>query len=186
VRAHHRISNALQRPKRFFGAARNIAEGGSLTIVAAALIDTGSPMDEVIVEEFKGTGNMEIHLDRKLTDGRVFPPIDIQKSGTRTEDRTGIRVAEDHRLDAEGEAPRAAEGGLALRLRERRLQSHSITEAAAAAGLMGARSLPGRRCGLPIGTSVRCWPVSPSRPPSFGTKFGRAFGFFSSLLSSPR
>jgi transcription termination factor Rho len=79
-------SNALQRPKRFFGAARNIEEGGSLTIVATALVDTGSRMDEVIFEEFKGTGNMEIHLDRKLADRRVFPAIDIQKSGTRKEE----------------------------------------------------------------------------------------------------
>jgi transcription termination factor Rho len=79
-------SNALQRPKRFFGAARNIEEGGSLTIVATALVDTGSRMDEVIFEEFKGTGNMEIHLDRKLTDRRVFPSIDITKSGTRKEE----------------------------------------------------------------------------------------------------
>jgi transcription termination factor Rho len=79
-------SNALQRPKRFFGAARNIEEGGSLTIVATALIDTGSRMDEVIFEEFKGTGNSEIHLDRKLTDRRVFPSIDITKSGTRKEE----------------------------------------------------------------------------------------------------
>jgi transcription termination factor Rho len=79
-------SNALQRPKRFFGAARNIEEGGSLTIIATALVDTGSRMDEVIFEEFKGTGNLEIHLDRKLTDRRVFPSIDIQKSGTRKEE----------------------------------------------------------------------------------------------------
>ena len=79
-------SNALQRPKRFFGAARNIEGGGSLTIVSTALIDTGSRMDEVIFEEFKGTGNMEIHLDRKLTDRRVFPSVDIQKSGTRKEE----------------------------------------------------------------------------------------------------
>jgi transcription termination factor Rho len=79
-------SNALQRPKRFFGAARNIEEGGSLTIIATALIDTGSRMDEVIFEEFKGTGNSEIHLDRKLADRRVFPAIDIQKSGTRKEE----------------------------------------------------------------------------------------------------
>jgi len=79
-------SNALQRPKRFFGAARNIEEGGSLTIVSTALVDTGSRMDEVIFEEFKGTGNLEIHLDRKLTDRRVFPSIDIQKSGTRKEE----------------------------------------------------------------------------------------------------
>jgi transcription termination factor Rho len=79
-------SNALQRPKRFFGAARNIEQGGSLTIVATALVDTGSRMDEVIFEEFKGTGNMEVHLDRKLADRRVFPTIDIQKSGTRKEE----------------------------------------------------------------------------------------------------
>ena len=79
-------SNALQKPKRFFGAARNIEEGGSLTIMATALIDTGSRMDDVIFEEFKGTGNMEIHLDRKLTDKRVFPSIDMQKSGTRKEE----------------------------------------------------------------------------------------------------
>jgi transcription termination factor Rho len=79
-------SNALQKPKRFFGAARNIEEGGSLTIMATALVDTGSRMDDVIFEEFKGTGNMEIHLDRKLTDKRVFPSIDILKSGTRKEE----------------------------------------------------------------------------------------------------
>ncbi len=79
-------SNALQKPKRFFGAARNIEEGGSLTIMATALIDTGSRMDDVIFEEFKGTGNMEIHLDRRLTDKRVFPSIDMQKSGTRKEE----------------------------------------------------------------------------------------------------
>ena len=79
-------SNALQRPKRFFGAARNIEEGGSLTIVATALVDTGSRMDDVIFEEFKGTGNSEIHLDRKLSDKRLFPSIDIQRSGTRKEE----------------------------------------------------------------------------------------------------
>ena len=79
-------SNALHRPKRFFGAARNVEEGGSLTIIATALIDTGSRMDEVIFDEFKGTGNMEIHLDRKLSDKRVFPAIDINRSGTRKED----------------------------------------------------------------------------------------------------
>jgi len=79
-------SNALQKPKRFFGAARNIEEGGSLTIIATALVDTGSRMDDVIFEEFKGTGNMEIHLDRKLTDKRVFPSIDMLKSGTRKEE----------------------------------------------------------------------------------------------------
>ncbi|MBN2190253.1 MAG: transcription termination factor Rho [Candidatus Aureabacteria bacterium] len=79
-------SNALHKPKRFFGAARNIEEGGSLTIIATALIDTGSKMDEVIFEEFKGTGNMELHLDRRLVDKRVFPAIDIEKSGTRKEE----------------------------------------------------------------------------------------------------
>jgi transcription termination factor Rho len=79
-------ANALQRPKRFFGAARNIEEGGSLTIIATALIDTGSRMDEVIFEEFKGTGNSEIVLDRKMSDKRIYPSIDIQKSGTRKEE----------------------------------------------------------------------------------------------------
>jgi len=79
-------ANALQRPKRFFGAARNIEQGGSLTIISTALIDTGSRMDEVIFEEFKGTGNSEIVLDRKISDKRVFPAIDIQKSGTRKEE----------------------------------------------------------------------------------------------------
>jgi transcription termination factor Rho len=79
-------SNALQRPKRFFGAARNIEEGGSLTIIATALIDTGSRMDDVIFEEFKGTGNSEIHLDRRLRDKRLFPAIDLQRSGTRKEE----------------------------------------------------------------------------------------------------
>jgi transcription termination factor Rho len=79
-------SNALQRPKRFFGAARNIEEGGSLTIAATALIETGSRMDDVIFEEFKGTGNVEVILDRKLSDKRVFPAIDIQRSGTRKEE----------------------------------------------------------------------------------------------------
>ena len=79
-------ANALQRPKRFFGAARNIEEGGSLTIIATALIDTGSRMDEVIFEEFKGTGNMEIHLDRRLSEKRIFPAIDLAKSGTRKEE----------------------------------------------------------------------------------------------------
>ena len=79
-------ANALQKPKRFFGAARNIEEGGSLTIMATALIDTGSRMDDVIFEEFKGTGNMEVHLDRRLVDRRVFPAIDINKSGTRKEE----------------------------------------------------------------------------------------------------
>lgn len=79
-------ANALQKPKRFFGAARNIEEGGSLTIIASALVDTGSKMDEVIFEEFKGTGNMEVHLDRKLVEKRTFPAIDINKSGTRKEE----------------------------------------------------------------------------------------------------
>jgi transcription termination factor Rho len=79
-------SNALQKPKRFFGAARNIENGGSLTIIATALIETGSRMDEVIFEEFKGTGNAEIVLDRKLSDKRLFPAIDVLKSGTRKEE----------------------------------------------------------------------------------------------------
>ncbi|MCK4277699.1 MAG: transcription termination factor Rho, partial [Desulfurellaceae bacterium] len=79
-------SNALQKPKKFFGTARNVEEGGSLTIVATALIDTGSRMDDVIFEEFKGTGNMELHLDRKISDRRVFPSIDVTRSGTRKEE----------------------------------------------------------------------------------------------------
>lgn len=79
-------AHALERPKRFFGAARNIEEGGSLSIVATALIDTGSKMDEVIYEEFKGTGNMELHLDRKIAERRVYPAINIRRSGTRRED----------------------------------------------------------------------------------------------------
>ena len=79
-------ANALHKPKRFFGAARNIEDGGSLTIIATALIDTGSRMDEVIFEEFKGTGNCEMHLDRKLMERRIFPCLDIKKSGTRKEE----------------------------------------------------------------------------------------------------
>jgi transcription termination factor Rho len=79
-------SNALHKPKRFFGAARNIEEGGSLTIIATALVDTGSRMDEVIFEEFKGTGNSEIHLDRKLMEKRIFPCLDINRSATRKEE----------------------------------------------------------------------------------------------------
>jgi len=79
-------ANALQKPKRFFGAARNIEEGGSLTIVATALVETGSRMDDVIYEEFKGTGNMEIHLDRRIAEKRVYPAIDINRSGTRREE----------------------------------------------------------------------------------------------------
>jgi transcription termination factor Rho len=79
-------ANALHRPKRFFGAARNIEEGGSLTIIATALIDTGSKMDDVIYEEFKGTGNMEVHLDRRIAEKRVFPAININRSGTRREE----------------------------------------------------------------------------------------------------
>jgi transcription termination factor Rho len=79
-------ANALQRPKSFFGAARNVEEGGSLTIIATALIDTGSKMDEVIYEEFKGTGNMEVHLDRRISEKRVYPSININRSGTRREE----------------------------------------------------------------------------------------------------
>lgn len=86
-------ANALQRPKRFFGAARNIEEGGSLTIIATALVDTGSRMDDVIYEEFKGTGNMELHLDRSLAERRIFPAIDIRRSGTRKED---LLIQKDH------------------------------------------------------------------------------------------
>jgi len=79
-------ANALQRPKRFFGAARNIEEGGSLTIIATALVDTGSRMDDVIFEEFKGTGNSEIHMERKIAEKRIFPSINIDRSGTRREE----------------------------------------------------------------------------------------------------
>ena len=114
-------SNALQRPKRFFGAARNIEEGGSLTIIATALVDTGSRMDEVIFEEFKGTGNLEIHLDRKLTDRRVFPSIDIQKSGTRKEElldpeggpqpRVGAAQGADAAVAGRGDGAAAVEDG---------------------------------------------------------------------------
>ena len=114
-------SNALQRPKRFFGAARKIEEGGSLTIVATALVDTGSRMDEVIFEEFKGTGNMEIHLDRKLTDRRVFPSIDITKSGTReggaappkgrAQSRMGASEGVDAALPNRGDGAAAVEDG---------------------------------------------------------------------------
>ncbi|WP_088254843.1 transcription termination factor Rho [Fimbriiglobus ruber] len=89
-------ANALQKPKRFFGAARNIEEGGSLTILATALIDTGSKMDDVIFEEFKGTGNMEVHLDRRLVDRRIYPAIDVNASGTRKEDL--LRSEEELRL----------------------------------------------------------------------------------------
>ena len=114
-------SNALQRPKRFFGAARNIEEGGSLTIISTALVDTGSRMDEVIFEEFKGTGNLEIHLDRKLTDRRVFPSIDIQKSGTRKEEllhaeggsqpRVGAAQGADAAVAGRGDGAAAVEDG---------------------------------------------------------------------------
>jgi len=79
-------ANALQRPKRFFGASRNIEEGGSLTIIATALIETGSRMDDLIYEEFKGTGNMEVHLERRLAERRVYPAINLNKSGTRREE----------------------------------------------------------------------------------------------------
>jgi transcription termination factor Rho len=79
-------SNAMQKPKQFFGAARNVEEGGSLTIIATALIETGSRMDDVIFEEFKGTGNMELHLDRRLVEKRIYPALDVNRSGTRKED----------------------------------------------------------------------------------------------------
>ncbi len=111
-------ANALQRPRRFFAAARNIEEGGSLTIIATALIDTGSRMDDVIFEEFKGTGNMEINLDRRLVDKRIFPAIDINRSGTRKEElllprgriesRVGAAQGAEPALDrrSDGAAPR--------------------------------------------------------------------------------
>ena len=89
-------ATALHKPKRFFGAARNVEEGGSLTILATALIDTGSKMDEVIFEEFKGTGNMEVHLDRRMVDRRVYPAVDINRSGTRKEEL--LRSEEELRL----------------------------------------------------------------------------------------
>jgi transcription termination factor Rho len=79
-------AHALERPKRFFGAARNIEEGGSLSIIATALVDTGSKMDEVIYEEFKGTGNLELHLDRKIAEKRIYPAINVRRSGTRREE----------------------------------------------------------------------------------------------------
>ena len=90
-------SNAMQKPKRFFGAARNVEEGGSLTILATALIDTGSRMDEVIFEEFKGTGNSELHLERRLVEKRVYPAIDVNRSGTRKEEL--LRSEEELRLN---------------------------------------------------------------------------------------
>ena len=89
-------ATALHKPKRFFGAARNIEEGGSLTILATALVDTGSKMDEVIFEEFKGTGNMELHLDRRMVDRRVYPAVDVNRSGTRKEEL--LRDAEELRM----------------------------------------------------------------------------------------
>ncbi len=104
-------SNALQRPKRFFGAARNIEEGGSLTIIATSLIDTGSRMDDVIFEEFKGTGNLEIHLERKLVDKRVFPAIDINKSGTRKEELLLPEGRTEPRMDS----AKGAESAIACR-----------------------------------------------------------------------
>ena len=105
-------ANALQRPKRFFGAARNIEEGGSLTIIATALIDTGSRMDEVIFEEFKGTGNSEIILDRKVADKRIFPAIDIIKSGTRKEE---LITPKDHAAEDLHPAPHRQPDGRAGR-----------------------------------------------------------------------
>ena len=108
-------ANALQRPKRFFGAARNIEEGGSLTIIATALIDTGSRMDEVIFEEFKGTGNMELRLDRQLADKRIFPAIDVTPSGTREEQRL-VSAKELESLWALRRVLVALEGGAATEL----------------------------------------------------------------------
>jgi transcription termination factor Rho len=104
-------ANALQKPKRFFGAARNIEEGGSLTIIATALIDTGSRMDDVIYEEFKGTGNMEIHLDRRISEKRVFPAIDINRSGTRREEL--LTEADDLQKDVDTAQAAAPDGRVA-------------------------------------------------------------------------
>jgi transcription termination factor Rho len=118
-------ANALQRPKRFFGAARNVEEGGSLTILATALIDTGSKMDEVIYEEFKGTGNMEVHLDRRIAEKRVYPAININRSGTRREELliAAGRAAED--LDP---AQAAASDGRARgdRIHARQDEEHQV------------------------------------------------------------
>ena len=105
-------ANALQRPKRFFGAARNIEDGGSLTIIATALVETGSRMDDVIFEEFKGTGNSEIVLDRKMADRRIFPAVDINKSGTRKEELLLAARRAEPRLDP-------AQGALAAVRRSR-------------------------------------------------------------------
>ena len=114
-------SNALHKPKRFFGAARNIEEGGSLTIIGTALIDTGSRMDEVIFEEFKGTGNSEIVLDRKLMEKRIFPCLDINKSGTRKEEL--LLTPED--LDPRHRAPAGAPPVHADRRDGVRAQAHA-------------------------------------------------------------
>jgi transcription termination factor Rho len=94
-------ANALQKPKRFFGAARNVEEGGSLTIIATALIDTGSRMDDVIYEEFKGTGNMEVHLDRRMHEKRIYPAINVNRSGTRREELADRRAGAAEGLGAE-------------------------------------------------------------------------------------
>ena len=118
-------ANALQRPKRFFGAARNIEEGGSLTIIATALIDTGSRMDEVIFEEFKGTGNSEIVLDRKVADKRTFPALDITKSGTRKEE---LLVDRGVLVEDVGVAPRADADGHRRRARIPDQQAQGIEE----------------------------------------------------------
>ena len=105
-------TNALQRPKRFFGAARNIEDGGSLTIIATALVETGSRMDDVIFEEFKGTGNSEIVLDRKMVDKRVFPAVDINRSGTRKEELLLPKEELNRDLDpAQGPEPALARRG---------------------------------------------------------------------------
>ncbi len=112
-------ANALQKPKRFFGAARNVEEGGSLTILATALIDTGSRMDDVIFEEFKGTGNMEINLDRRLADRRVFPAVDLLRSGTRKEELLLVQArARPHLGPAQGAAADVAGRGDGAAARE--------------------------------------------------------------------
>ena len=114
---------ALFKPKRFFGAARNIENGGSLTVIATALVDTGSRMDDIIFEEFKGTGNMELHLDRKLSDKRVFPAIDMVRSGTRREEL----LLSEAELDGEMLVRRIVSGGRAQEMAEQVISLMSKT-----------------------------------------------------------
>ena len=153
-------ANALQRPKRFFGSARKVEEGGSLTIIATALIDTGSKMDEVIFEEFKGTGNLEIVLDRKLVDKRIWPAIDINRSGTRREEmlmdpEEYRRVCILRRVLNDMNRPDAMEllvTRLAKDQDQRRVpDEHEVSEQQSRAALRSARAGAGigtARCGL--------------------------------------